>query len=133
MSGVIIIWSLLSTNAGLLAVVPAAKIMAGVIPINTVLPAISIAQISGVTRNTIGMNEAKVLATDRVQITVMSKTYPQQKQILDLVRAACPNTRGIVNGISCDCILSDVVGPDIYDDTSIIYLQSVDLMVKYLH
>ena len=132
MSGVSIIWKLLTSNSALTAIVPAAKIMGGVIPINTVLPAISIAQISGMTRNTIGMTEAKVLSTDRVQITVMSKTYPQQKQLLDLVRAACPNTRGLVNGIACDSIMSDVVGPDIYDDTSIIYFQSVDLMVRYL-
>lgn len=132
MSGVIIVRALLAANTALLAAVPATKIMAGVIPIGTVLPAISIAQISGNTRNTIGMNEAKVLATDRVQITVMAKTYSAQKQILDLVRDACPNTRGLVNGIQCDAILRDVVGPDIFDADQVIYFQSCDVMVLYL-
>lgn len=132
MSGVAIIWSLLSNSLAVTAVVPASKIMAGVIPIGTQLPAISISQISGVTRNTIGMNEAKVLATDRVQITVMAKTYVLQKQLLDLVRASCPNTRGNVNGFQCESIMNDVVGPDIFDGAELIYFQSVDLIVRYL-
>lgn len=132
MSGVLIIRALLAANAAVLAQVPAGKIMAGVIPINTALPAISVAQISGVIRNTIGMNEAKVLATDRVQITCMAKTYAQQKQLLDLVRAACPNTYGAVNGVQCDSIWSDIVGPDVFDSDMSIYFQSVDLFVRYL-
>ena len=132
MSGVIIIRALLVANAALLSAVPASKIMAGVIPINTVLPAISIAQISGVTRNTISMNEAQVLATDRVQVTVMAKTYAEQKRILELVRAACPNTRGQVNGVQCDSVWSDMTGPDIFDAVETIYFQSVDLMVLFI-
>ena len=132
MSGVIIIRALLAANTALTSVVPASKIMAGVIPINTVLPAISISQISGVTRNTVSMNEAKVLATDRVQITVMAKDYASQKSILDLVRAACPNTRGTVNGVACDSIWSDTTGPDVFDDLAVIYFQSVDMMVRFI-
>ena len=132
MSGVLIIRALLSANTAVLAQVAADKIMAGVIPINTVLPAISIAQISGVTRNTIGMNEAKVMVTDRVQITVMTKNYASQKSILDLVRAACPNTNGLVNGVQCDSIWGDTTGPDIFDSEFTIYFQSVDFMVRYL-
>ena len=131
MSGVIILRTLLASNAALTAVVPAAKIMAGVIPIGTVLPAISISQISGMTRNTIGMNESQVLCTDRVQVTCMAKTYQQQKQLLDLVRSACPNTRGQINGVACDSILKDVTGPDIFDAVETIYFQSVDLIVLY--
>jgi hypothetical protein len=59
MSGVAIIRALLAANSAVLAAVPSSKIMAGVIPLGTVLPAISIAQISGTTRNTISMTAAK--------------------------------------------------------------------------
>ena len=131
MSGVAIIRSILAANTALTAQVPATKILAGVIPLNTVLPAISIAQISGVQNNTLGMNGAKYLATDRVQVTVMAKTYPTQKQILELVRAACPNTRGIINTFACDSILPDTTGPDIYDSENIIYFQSLDFKVTF--
>ena len=54
MSGVIAIRSLLANNAAVLVVVPASKIMAGVIPIDTVLPAIGISHISTVERKTVG-------------------------------------------------------------------------------
>lgn len=132
MSGVVVIRALLVANTALLSAVPASKIMAGVIPINTVLPAISIAQISGMTRNTISMNDVQVLATDRVQVTVMAKTYAEQKRILELVRSACPNTRGQVNGVQCESVWSDMTGPDIFDAVETIYFQSVDLMVLFI-
>jgi len=130
MSGVAIARSLLAANTALLAVVPAAKIMAGVIPLNTVLPAISVSQISGVSRNNCAMSAPKMV-TERVQITVMSKTYPQQKQLLALVRAALPNTRGVTNGFACDSITDDSEGPDIFDADLTIYFQSQDYMVRF--
>ena len=96
MSGVIAIRSLLANDAAVLAVVPATKIMAGVIPIDTVLPAIGISHISTVERNTVAMDTAQVMATERVQVTVQTKSYADQKSILELVRKACPNTHGTV-------------------------------------
>jgi hypothetical protein len=131
MSGVAIIRALLAANSAVLAAVPSSKIMAGVIPLGTVLPAISIAQISGTTRNTISMTAAKTFCTDRVQVTVLAKTYPQQKALLALVQAACPNTRGVVGGIPCDSVLPDVCGPDIFDADATIYFQSQDFIVKF--
>ena len=131
MSGVIVIRSLLAANSALTAQVPAARIMAGVIPLNTALPAISIAQISGVQRATVGMNEVTKFYTDRVQVTVMTKTYPAQKQLLALVQAACPNTHGQVNGVDCDSVMPDTIGPDIFDADQGIYFQSVDFKVTY--
>ena len=131
MSGVAIIRTLLAANSAVIAAVPSTKIMAGVIPLGTVLPAISIAHISGTTRNTIAMNDAKTFCTDRVQVTVLAKTYPQQKALLALVQAACPNTRGTVGGIACDSVLDDVCGPDIFDADATIYFQSQDFIVKF--
>jgi len=131
MSGVAVVRFLLANNAALIAQVPAAKIMAGPIPMNTVLPAISVAQVSGVQRNMVGMNAVKYQVTDRVQVTVMASTYPLQKSILALIRAACPHTRGTINGINCDSILPDVEGPDFRDDTAAIYMQSQDYIVKF--
>src|ERR1035437_9967009 len=102
MSGVIAISSLLANNAAVLAVVPASKIMAGVIPLDNVLPAIGISHISTVERNTVAMHSAEVMATERVQVTVQTKRYADQKSILELVRKACPNTHDTVNEIAVD-------------------------------
>ena len=131
MSGVAIVRHLLANNAALVAQVPATKIMAGQIPINTILPAISVAHISGVQRNIVAMNAEKYQVTDRVQVTVMAGTYGLQKSILALIRAACPHTRGTVNGFDCDSILPDVEGPDFRDDAAAIFMQSQDFIVKF--
>lgn len=131
MSAVKVIRYILANNANLIAVVPAAKIMAGVIPIDTVLPAIAVNHISTVERTTVAMNTSLVLATSRIQVTVMTKSYTEQKTILELVRKALPNTNGTVNGITLDSILPDLAGPDLRDDDAGIYMQSRDFTVKF--
>ena len=131
MSGVAIVRYLLANNANLIAVVAAAKIMPGMIPVNTVLPAISIKQISGRELDQIkrGSNQ---LVSERIQVTVLALTYPTQKSILNLIRSALPGTRGTVNGFAVDSIVPDIDGPDLYSDDPIIFEQSIDYMVKYL-
>jgi len=131
MSGTAIIRSLLAANAPLVAVIPAARIFAGAIPINTVLPAIAVTQISGVQRNTLAMNAASYLVTDRVQVTVLCSTYALQKSYMALIRTALPNTRGTINGFVTDSILQDTDGPDLYDGAVPVYQQSKDYMVKF--
>lgn len=131
MSAVKVIRYLLANNANLIAAVPVAKIMAGEIPLNTVLPAIGVNEISTVERPTVAMNTATVLATSRVQVTVMSKTYDEQKSILALVRKACPVSRGTVNGVAVDSIIPDIAGPDLRDDAAGIFFQSRDFIVKF--
>jgi hypothetical protein len=130
MSGVAVIRSLLADAAAVTAQVPAGKIYSGVIPLGAVLPAISVSQVSGIDRLTVGMTGTK-LRTERVQVTVQSKTYPSQKSILALVRAACRNRSGTVNGVTVDCILPDVEGPDLADTEAQIYTQSQDFIVKW--
>ena len=132
MSGVIAIRSLLANNGPLVAAVPVSKIMAGVIPLGTVLPAIGISHISTVERKTVAMNDAKVMATERVQVTVQAKSYTDQKSILELVRKACPNQHTTVNGIVVDSILLEIAGPDLRDDDLVIFMQSRDFIVKFI-
>jgi hypothetical protein len=131
MSGVAVIFYLLSHDAPVLAAVPAANTMAGDLPLNTALPAIGIKQISGFERLTVSMNGAKKMQTERVQVTVQTKTYPEKKALLALVRTACANRNGTVNGVDLDSILPDTEGPDLDDAATGIYTQSRDFIVKY--
>lgn len=131
MSGVAIVRYLLAHDADVLAQVPAARIKSGVLPVKTTLPAISIKQVSATSRNTVAMNEASYLWTERVQVTVLAKSYPAKKTILDLIRAALPLSRGTVNGYNCDSILDDVEGPDLDDPALTIFEQSQDFIVKF--
>ena len=141
MSGVAVIRSLLAGSAAITAIVPATRIAAGDLPLNTVMPAIAVTQISSVLRLTLRMSETPKMHTDRVQVSVLFKGpegspagtgYPGVKALLKLVLAACPNQRGIINGFDVDSILPDLEGPDLQDDETALYSGSRDLIVKWL-
>ena len=141
MSGVAVVRYLLANNSPVTNIVPAAAIMAGDIPLATVLPAISVKQISGVPLNFTRINGAHRLHTDRVQVSVLVKGprgtpaglgYPGMRALLALVLAACPSQRGTVNGITVDSIVPDLEGPDLYDDTDIVHQGSRDFLVRWI-
>lgn len=129
MSGVSVIRYLLSNNSPLVAVVPSSRIMAGLMPLDIALPAIGISQVSGVYREEISAQSE--YCSERIQVTVKAANYPQQKQIMVLIRAAITRTRGTINGVNVDCILRDSNGPDFRDDDAVIYMQAQDYFVKY--
>lgn len=129
MSDVKVVRYLLANNAPLIAVVPAVKIMAGVIPQGTPMPAIAISHISGVWGSEISQQSKHCKA--RVQVTVMAANYAQQKQLLRLVRAAVPRMRGTINGVSVESILREPEGPDLSNDDAGLYMQTQDFMVAF--
>jgi hydroxymethylpyrimidine/phosphomethylpyrimidine kinase len=130
MSATKAVYDMLKSNAALTAVVPVAKIYAGLIPVNAVLPAIAYNQISSVRPKDIAMVTRMV--TSRVQVTVMTKGYPQQKAIIDLVRVACDAKQGTFNSVVVDSCVVDVEGPDLRDDDAGIFMQTIDFIVKFL-
>jgi hypothetical protein len=104
--------------------------MAGVLPLNTVLPAIGITQISGVQTNYV--SAPGNMQRDRVQVTVESESYKQAKEIIELIRDVFTTyKRGTVNGFSCDSIIPDLLGPDLWDPQTEIYTQSIDFIVRW--
>ena len=140
MSGVIVIRALLVASAPVVAVVPSTRIMAGDLPLNTVMPAIAITQISSLPHNTVYMREPRMQHTDRIQVSVLFKGpqgtpagtgYPGVRAMLKLVLAACPHTHGTVNGIDVDSIIPDVEGPDLSDDATALYSGSRDFIVRW--
>lgn len=146
MSGVAVIRSLLANNVALVAALgsgpPAAtaRIMAGDLPLNTVMPAIAITQISSVPRNTLSMKDPRTQHTERVQVSVLVKGpqgspagqgYPGVRSLLKLVLAACPNTKGQISNVDCDSILPDLEGPDLSDDATALYSGSCDFLVRW--
>jgi hypothetical protein len=139
-SGVAVIRHLLANAAAVTAVVPAARITAGDLPINTTMPAIAVTQISSMPRLTIAMTEPNRLHTDRVQVSVLFKGsagtpagdgYPGVRSLLVKVLAACPNQNGTINGIAVDSILPDIEGPDLQDDATSLFSCSRDFIVKW--
>ena len=138
MSGVAVIRYLIANDAGVTAVVPSTRIMAGDLPLKTAAPAIAITQVSSVPYNLLRPNETPKLHTDRVQVTVIRKAqphddgYPGLQSLLALVLAACPSQRGPVNSISVDSIIPEGQGPDLPIPELSLFTRSMDFLVRWV-
>ena len=128
MSDVKAVRYLLANNAPLNAQVPAVRVIGGVLPQGIELPAISVTHVSTVRPQMV--NAASKLCVSRVQVTVMAASYQSQKDVMALVRAALPRSRGSVNGVAVDSILIDIEGPDFTDEAGL-YMGSIDYRVTY--
>lgn len=141
MSGVAVIRYLLANYVQLTTIVPASRIRAGTLPVNTILPAIAINQIDSTPRLTLAMSEASRYITDRVQVTALIKEsegapagndYGGLVAIMKLLPKACPNQRGTINGVSVQCIAPDVEGPDLLGEDTGILSRGRDFLVSYV-
>ena len=125
-----VIRALLVGTVGVTAKVPAERICAGTMKEGTPLPAIGITEISLLPVSAIDGQAEYSVVTSRVQVTAMAKTYPEVKELVDLVRRACNFQRGLIAGVSVISILRDTVGPDMADDFGNSF-QSIDFKVTY--
>jgi len=125
------IYALLKASSALLAVVPSDRIFAGVLPLNTALPAISYSHLSTVENTTIDANSPYGLVTSRIQVMVATKDYPTQKDLIRLIRLACNYKHGTFNGVIVNSVIRDIVSPDLSDDEVGIFYQSIDFKVTF--
>ncbi len=140
MSGVLAISYLLTHSSGLQALVPAARIMPGDLPLKLDTPAINVEHADGMPRNTLSMLEPNRTWRDVVQVnahvsspaaSVPGLGYPGLSAIMAQIMAACPNQRGTVNGVSVLAILPDMRGPYLVDLDSARISQSQDFIVYW--
>jgi hypothetical protein len=130
MNGVIAVRTLLVTDTGMTALVPEARIAAGMLPQGTDLPAISLMSVSSVDRN-IPAPGPKRRVTERVQVTVLAATYRQVKAILAAVRRAAADQMPTIDGLFDLTVHTDTAGPDFLDEETGIHMQSQDLRVSF--
>jgi hypothetical protein len=137
-SGVAVVRHLLAAHTPLTNVVPAASIKAGTLPQMIRPPAISVTTVSSVRRNTVSMTETTTLVTERVQATAHwhdsdreGTDYPGLDAGMLLIRQACPNQSGTINGVSVTSILPDMQGPDLEAPTEGIVARSQDFIVRW--
>lgn len=130
MSDVAVIRYLATANSALVAVVPVARIVCGPLPQGTLLPAIGIASISSPSWKPIRRGDT-LTQRARVQLTVHAANYPQQKQILKLIKDALPRAHGNIAGVEVASLTHDSDGPDFGDMDAGIYQQSVDYILTF--
>lgn len=130
MNGVIAVRSLLVADTGVTVLVPAARIVAGVIPRGSGLPAISLMSVSSTDRN-IPAPGPKRRVTERVQVTVLARTYPEAKSLIAAVRAAAADRMPVVEGLTDVTVHTDSAGPDFLDEETGIHMQTQDFRVSF--
>lgn len=128
--GVAAVRQLLVAYAPLTALVPAARIQAGVLPIGTTLPAVSIMSVSKVDRNLPNPDTYRHVV-ERVQVTVMAANYVSQKSVLAAVRKAAADKFPTVSGIIRATVHTESAGPDFMDAEASIHMGSQDFRVTF--
>lgn len=132
MSAVKIIRALLLAHTPVTVLVAADKVISGVVPQATALPAIGITEISRGEMPTVSLGQAAVLVTSRVQVTAMAKSYSAQKELLQAAKLGPGAHTGTIVGISVRSVTRDIVGPDLSDTDAGIFKQSRDFIVQFV-
>ena len=130
MNGVIAVRSLLVADTGVTALVPIARVAAGMLPQGTDLPAISLMSVSSIDRN-VQAPGAKRRVTERVQVTVLARTYPEVKAIIAAVRQAAADQMPTIDGLFDVTVHTDSAGPDFLDEETGIHMQTQDFRVSF--
>jgi len=130
MNGVIAVRSLLVADTGVTSLVPVARIAAGMLAQGTDLPAISLMSVSSVDRN-VPAPGAKRRVTERVQVTVLARTYPEVKAIIAAARPAAADQMPTIDGLFDVTVHTDSAGPDFLDEETGIHMQTQDFRVSF--
>jgi hypothetical protein len=130
-SGIDAVRAALVADATLTALVPAARIGGGDLPVDIDLPALSLTSISKVDRNIPNPGTHRFV-TERVQVMTHARDYPQQKAIEAAVRGAAADQLNVsVAGLLNVTIHTDGAGPDIMNEEASIHLGTQDFRVTY--
>lgn len=130
MNGVVAVRTLLVNSAALTALVPATRIITGVIPQDMTLPAISLSDVSGVDLQTLDETGDR-FTTDRVQVTVMADDYLSLIDILAKAKSAADAKFPTVSGLSNVVVRTDGQGPYFMNDAASIHMKTQDFRVSY--
>jgi hypothetical protein len=132
MSSTAIMRALLVSRGEITALVPAARIIAGIVQQGTVLPAIGISEISNTEDITTARRLSKTMIRSRVQVTVYASSYRQMKDILLACKLGAGVHSGTVGQWRVNSVLQWGVGPEIPPSDDKIYEQSRDFMVTFM-
>lgn len=130
-SGIDAVRAALVANGTLTALVPTARIGAGDLPQGVTLPALSLTSISKVDRNIPNPGVYRYV-TERVQVMIHAKDYPQQKAVEAAVRGAAADKLNVsVAGLLNVTIHTDGAGPDIMNEEASVHIGTQDFRVTY--
>lgn len=131
MDGVAALRVALLADSRLTNLVPAQRVISGVLPQGIDLPAIGLRSISRVEPADLAREDEQYVR-ERIQARVVAKSYPEQKAVERAVRRAARFQLDIVvEGITDVTILFDGAGPDIHSEDTDIHIGTQDFGVSY--
>lgn len=132
MSGVAILRELLAARSDVLALVPAARVVAGMLKQGSLLPALTLRQVDDNEEPTMARNTAKRMMRERVQVTVLANEWAAMKRLLKAAEPGSGVHTGVVLGFKVCSILPAGTGPEIPVGDDGIFEQSRDFVVTFL-
>jgi hypothetical protein len=132
MSGAAILRELLAARPGLLALVPSARIVAGMLPQNTPLPAVTVREVSNNEEPTVARNMPVRMTRERVQVTALAREWVLMKRVLKAADLGAGVQTGFVLGFKVCSIIPAGTGPEIPVGDDGIFEQSRDFVVTFL-
>lgn len=131
MSGAAVVRALLAAHAAVRELIPnETGIVAGVLPLNSPVPALSVHTIDESEIPTMARNLSRRTIVERVQVTALSRDYTEMKRLLKAAALGRGVHTGEVRGVRVLSVLPAGVGPEIPRDDGI-YEQSRDFMVTF--
>lgn len=132
MSALAIARTVLAADAGLIALVPASRIIADdAAPQNTDLPYVLVKLVSGVDFKPLNIT-GSVLTTQRVQVEVYAADALSRKAVKKAIRnCALTNQVPTVGGYERVTIHTESEGPDFLLEDGMVRMGTQDLMVTY--
>ena len=98
---------------------------------NDPYPAIVVEVVSGTLVQPINAQAGMQLMQTRVQVTALSRSGDDVKNLLDYARIACEFQSGVLSGVTVQAIYRDSIGPDMKNDDMSVFMQSHDYMVTH--
>lgn len=132
MSGVAIIRELLANNAAVTSITTPARVVAGMLAQNAVLPALSVHSVSDNEERTVARNMPNRMVRERVQVTALAHDYGVMARLIKAAHLGPGVKTGFILGFKVCSIIPEGTGPEIPPGDSNIYEQSRDFMVTFL-
>lgn len=132
MSGTAILRYLLAARPEVTAITTAARVIAGTVPQNVGMPALSIRQVGDNEEPTMARNMPVRMIRERVQVTALALDYGAMKRLLKAATPGAGVHSGMVLGFKVNSILPAGTNPEMPVGDDEIYEQSRDFVVTFL-
>ena len=131
MSAQAITYALLSSDAGVTAIVPTARIYASMLDEGVAMPAVVIQLVSTVDQSTVDAASPYQLRRSRVQVNALSQDYVQVQSLARAINTAMAFRRGTIANVTVTSVVRDWTHADDFDTALHAHVVAADYMIVW--